>query len=410
MSKLEVTNVTKIFGKRSSRALSLLKQGNNRDEILQKTRSLVAVNNVSFTAKEGEVVVIIGLSGSGKSTLLRCLNRIIEPTAGNIKVDGIEVGKLSNHELRTFRQERFGMVFQHFALFPHYSVWKNVAYGLELMGVPEKERREIAYKTLEKVSLDAWAEYMPHNLSGGMQQRVGLARALALDPEILLMDEAFSALDPLTRREMQAELIHLQQDMNKTIVFITHDLDEALSLGDRIILLRDGAIVQEGTAEEILSAPEDDYVTGFVSQVDRGKVLTAKAIMAPPAAVAVAGVDGPITLLRKMSYNNINSILVVDDRYRLLGIVTEENAIKHRKAGTRDILDWLKEDMITANPDDLLTDLVSPMASAQYPIPVLDVDRRLRGIIVRGTLLDALSSDAYNPVEKEKIAEVTNVK
>lgn len=392
MSKIEVKSLTKIFGKRPASALPLVEQGVPREEILKKTKQLVAVNRVSFSVEQGELLVVMGLSGSGKSTLLRCMNRLIEPTAGGVFIDGQDVGKLSASEMRRFRQQKFGMVFQHFALLPHYNVLKNAAYGLELMKAPLAEREERARDALSRVGLSGWESHMPHNLSGGMKQRVGLARALALDPEILLMDEAFSALDPLTRREMQSELLRLQHELHKTIIFISHDLDEALSLGDRVILLRDGGIVQEGAAEDILSNPADDYVAGFVRHADRCRVLTAGSIMAPPTAVAVLGLDGPRTALRKIRSHGLSSLIVIDAFHTVMGVVEENDLEALKTEGKRDLSLIMRQDVITIGEDVLLTDIIPIAANIPYPLPVVDDRRRLRGVIVRGLLLEALSS------------------
>ena len=399
MSKITVQEMTKIFGKRPAKALQMLREGKSRTHILEHVNQLVAVDRVSFEVKEGEVIVIIGLSGSGKSTLLRCINRLVEPTAGSVQVDGVEVTRLSQKELRHFRQRKTGMVFQHFALYPHFTVLRNAAYGLELMGVPLKEREEQALLALDRVNLADWAGSMPSQLSGGMKQRVGLARALALDPEILLMDEAFSALDPLTRSEMQQELLRLQHSLHKTIIFITHDLDEALSLGDKIIILRDGIIVQKGTAEDILSSPADDYVASFVSHVDRSKVLTTSSVLSRPAATAILGVDGPHTLLRKMHHHNMTSILVLDEKHRLVGRIPEEEAQKMKTSGARDISAILDRDVPQAKMDDTLLSITGIMATLQHPLPVVDEAGVLRGVVHRGNLLEALSPDSTDTTD-----------
>ena len=397
MSKIEIRSLTKIFGKRAASTLPLVEQGISREEIFRKTKQVVAVNRISFSINEGELLVIMGLSGSGKSTLLRCINRLIEPTAGNVLIDGHDIGLLSAKELRRFRQQKFGMVFQHFALMPHYSILKNAAYGLDLMGVPQAEREERAKEALARVGLSGWEQHMPHNLSGGMKQRVGLARALALNPEILLMDEAFSALDPLTRREMQGELLRLHHDLHKTIIFISHDLDEALSLGDRVVLLRDGAILQEGTAEDILSNPADDHVAGFVRHADRGRVLTAGSIMVPPTAVAVLGLDGPLTALRKIRSHCLSSLLVLDAFHTIVGLVMEEDLEKLMAQGNRDLSLIMQQDFTTTGPDTSLKEIIPVVANLPYPLPVIDERKRLQGVIVRGLLLEALSNHSADP-------------
>ncbi|MFP4516494.1 MAG: glycine betaine/L-proline ABC transporter ATP-binding protein, partial [Desulfovibrionales bacterium] len=273
MEKIQVRNLSKIFGSHPERGIALLEKGYSKDQIMKETRLGVGVDRATFSVEQGEIVVVMGLSGSGKSTLVRCINRLIEPTAGQIIVDGQDITALPPKELRAIRQHKMGMVFQNFALFPHRTVLQNAEYGLEIQGVDPETRKEHSMRALEQVGLKGWEDSFPVQLSGGMQQRVGLARALALDPDILLMDEAFSALDPLIRRDMQDELVALQEKVHKTILFISHDLDEALKLGDRIVLMKDGAIVQVGTPEEILTNPATEYVARFVEEVDISKVL-----------------------------------------------------------------------------------------------------------------------------------------
>lgn len=402
MPVIEVRSLVKIFGKRPQAVLPMLEAGATREAIFKKTKHLVAVDRVNFSVNQGELLVVMGLSGSGKSTLLRCLNRLIEPTAGEVLIDGRDVSRLSVKDMRAFRQTKMGMVFQHFALLPHYSVLRNAAYGLELMKAPQAEREKKAREALERVGLGGWENAMPHNLSGGMKQRVGLARALALDPEILLMDEAFSALDPLTRREMQNELLRLQHDLHKTVIFISHDLDEALSLGDRIILLRDGAIVQEGTAEDILSNPADDYVAGFVRHADRGRVLTAGSIMVPPLAVAVLGLDGPLTALRKIRSHGLSCLCVVDAFHTLVGVVFEEDLVRLKNEGKRDLSLAMRTDFESTVADAPLAGIIPVLAALPYPLPVVDAKQRFQGIIWRGLLLEALAA------QEEQNADGTN--
>jgi len=273
MSKIQVRNLSKIFGKHPKRALDLLHQGMNKDDIFNQTGQAVGLANVCFDVKQGEILVIMGLSGSGKSTLIRCINRLIESTSGEILIDNQDITHIPTKQLLELRRRKFGMVFQHFALFPHRTILQNAAYGLEIQKIDKATREQKALEILKMVGLDGWEQAKPHQLSGGMQQRVGLARALAIEPGILLMDEAFSALDPLIRRDMQQELITLQQGVHKTIVFITHDLDEALRIGDRIILMKDGQVVQIGTPKQIVTEPADQYVARFVENIDISKVL-----------------------------------------------------------------------------------------------------------------------------------------
>ncbi|MBK5247316.1 MAG: glycine betaine/L-proline ABC transporter ATP-binding protein, partial [Peptostreptococcaceae bacterium] len=279
VEKLEVKNLIKIFGPNPKKALKLMEQGQSKDVILKETSDTIGVNNVSFSVHEGEIFVIMGLSGSGKSTILRCLNRLIEPSSGKIIIEGTDITALSKKNLRKFRQEKTAMVFQQFALLPHRTVLSNTVYGLEVKGVQKAVSEKKAMEILDIVGLKGWENKYPDELSGGMKQRVGLARALTNDAGILLMDEAFSALDPLIREEMQDELLGLQQKMNKTIIFITHDLNEALKLGDRIAFLRDGELIQVGTPEEITKNPVDAYVSKFVSGVDMSNILTVKDAM-----------------------------------------------------------------------------------------------------------------------------------
>jgi glycine betaine/proline transport system ATP-binding protein len=271
MTKIEVKNLVKVFGSQTQKALDMLQKGFNKEQILAKIGQTIAVNNVSFSVQAGETFVIMGSSGCGKSTILRCLNRLIDPTSGSVLLDGEDITKLKPRELREMRQRKMAMVFQQFALLPHRTVLQNAVYGLEVQGVAKEEREKRAETTLALVGLTGWGNSYPDNLSGGMKQRVGLARALTNDPEILLMDEPFSALDSLIREEMQEELLYLQNQMNKTIVFITHDLAEALKLGDRIAFVRDGSLVQIGTPEEITEQPADDYVAKFVNIIKKTK-------------------------------------------------------------------------------------------------------------------------------------------
>ena len=279
MSYIEIRNIFKIFGPDPEGALELARAGSDKDEILAKTGHTVGLHDVSLSIEQGETFVVMGLSGSGKSTLIRHLNRLIDPTAGSVSFGGEDILAMDIPALNAFRRKRLGMVFQRFGLLPHRNVMDNVAYGLEIQGTDRKSREAAASKWIERVGLAGYEAKFPDQLSGGMQQRVGLARALATDPEVLLMDEAFSALDPLIRSDMQDELMKLQAELHKTIVFITHDLDEALKLGDRIAILKDGKLVQVGRPEEIILHPADDYVQDFTRDVNRGRVLRARSVM-----------------------------------------------------------------------------------------------------------------------------------
>ena len=273
--------ITKVFGEDLAAARALLDEGASRQDVVDRTGCLVAVRDATFSVQRGETFVVMGLSGSGKSTLIRCLSRLIEPTSGTVEIDGTPIGDLDDHELRELRRSRLSMVFQHFGLFPHRTVIDNVAFGLEIQGVPKADRYERALEVLSAVGLSGWADHFPQQLSGGMQQRVGLARALCVEPEILFFDEPFSALDPLIRRDMQDELLSLQAGMRRTLVFITHDFHEALKLGDRIAIMKDGEFVQVGTPEQIVSSPADDYVREFTEDAPKTRVITVGSVMRP---------------------------------------------------------------------------------------------------------------------------------
>lgn len=393
MPIIEVKKLTKIFGHDPKRALPLLEQKWSKEKIFKETKLTVGVNQASFAIEEGEIFVIMGLSGSGKSTLVRLLNRLIEPTSGQVLVKDKDIVKLGKDELREVRRKHISMVFQKFALFPHRTVAENVEYGLEIQGVDKKVRREQALRSLELVGLKGWEDSLPDQLSGGMQQRVGLARGLANDPDILLMDEAFSALDPLIRKDMQDELLELQSRMKKTIVFITHDLDEALRIGDRIALMRDGVIVQIGTPEEILTHPANEYVERFVEDVDLSKVLTASHVMKRP--VTLTPDRGPRVALQFMREYGISNIYLVDESRRLIGAVTAEGASEAVKSGKKlTDADILIEDLPTASPDTLLNELFDEVSQAKVPVAIIDEQRRLLGIVIRGAVLAALSGNA----------------
>lgn len=396
MSKVEVKNVYKIFGAKADKAVEMLKAGSTRDEVAEATNTVPAVIDASFTIEHGEIFVIMGLSGSGKSTLVRCLNLMHAPTSGSVSIDGRDLVSLSPAELRTIRTEKISMVFQHFGLFPHRTVLDNAAWGLEVSKVPEAERRTRAAEALALVGLEGWEDSYPGELSGGMQQRVGLARALATDADVLLMDEAFSALDPLIRSEMQEQLVSLQQDLKKTIIFITHDLNEAMFLGDRIAVMKDGQIVQVGTTEEILQAPADDYVRAFVQDVDRSRVLTAGAVMEEPVGKILQR-EGPSAALREMRLRQTSGVLVVDGRKRLVGAATDEDVVRMIRAGKRkleDIRDY--SEVVTVSPGTPLVDLFIPSAESRFAIAVVDDDGVLLGVIPRVTLLSALGGCDIN--------------
>lgn len=388
--EIKVEKLTKVFGKHPKRAVQLLRENKTKDEILRETGMTVGVNQASFEVTSGEVFVIMGLSGSGKSTLIRLLNRLIEPTSGNVWIDGKDITKMNKEELREVRRKKMSMVFQKFALLPHKTIQQNTEYGLEIQGVDKEERAQKAREALNLVGLGGYTDKYPNELSGGMQQRVGLARALANDPDILLMDEAFSALDPLIRKDMQDELLDLHDSVGKTIIFITHDLNEALRLGDRIALMRDGVIVQIGTAEEILMDPANDYVERFVEDVDLSKVLTAGHIM--KRAENVTPDRGPRVALQMMRDQGISTVYVMDKKRKLLGYITANqasDAIKEKKS----IEDVMTKDVPTVSPDTFLADLFESMASADVPLAVVDDQGRLQGIVVKGAIMGAMAGN-----------------
>lgn len=389
---ITLTSVSKIFGPHPKQAKRLREDGRSKDEILDQTRSTIAVDDVSLEIAPGELFVIMGLSGSGKSTLVRCLNRLIEPTGGKVEIAGRDVRQLDRADLVELRRTKIGMVFQRFALLPHRSVADNVTLGLELRGAPREERRAAGLRALDVVGLASWADSGPEELSGGMQQRVGLARALATNPDILLMDEPFSALDPLMRRQLQEELATLQSDLRKTIVFITHDLDEALRLGDRVAIMKDGAVVQVGTPDEIVLHPADDYVEAFVEGHDRSEVLTARDVMFLPQS-RLREQATPEVALRTMEGAGVSSAYVLDASGRLRGIVTADDAVAAAKAGVSSVSEIISSDVATTGPHEPLRGLIDLAASERYPIAVLDDDRRLLGVVARVSLLRGLASD-----------------
>ncbi|MBE0467040.1 MAG: glycine betaine/L-proline ABC transporter ATP-binding protein [Candidatus Desulforudis sp.] len=369
----------------------MLQKGHSKTEIMAETGQTVGICNVSFAVEKGESFVVMGLSGSGKSTLIRCLNRLIKPTAGSVFIDGDDITRLDHKELQNLRRRKLSMVFQSFAVFPHKTVLDNAAFGLKMRGVPAAERERKALEALELVGLNGWERVRPPELSGGMQQRVGLARALATDPEILLMDEAFSALDPLIRKEMQNELLALQGRMRKTIVFITHDLDEALRIGDRIALMKDGAVVQIGTPEEILTSPATHYVEKFVEDVDRSRIFTAEMIMRKPSVVVVCPKDGPRVALHRMEEYGISSVFAVDRNQRLEGLVMAEDALKAVEQNQKDLGQILVRDVPTVLPPTPLREFFALLTGKSMPLAVVDGQKKLLGIIVRGSVMAKLA-------------------
>lgn len=394
MAKVAVEGLYKIFGPRPKEALALLKQGMSKADVMAKTGHTVGLSDVSLSVKEGETYVVMGLSGSGKSTLIRCLNRLIEPTAGKVLLEGQDVLQLDEVGLRNLRQKKMAMVFQRFGLLPHRTVLQNVGYGLEVQRLSGAEQRDKAMHWIEIVGLSGYENQYPNQLSGGMQQRVGIARALCTDPEILLMDEPFGALDPLIRREMQEELIKLQSKLNKTIIFITHDLDEALRLGDHIAILRDGIVVQSGTSEDILTNPADDYVADFTRDVNRSRVLTARGVMHKPRAV-ISDRTGPRAALKQMGDQGLSSVFVTDREGRMQGLLTVDDAVPAAQSGVKEISSLLIRDIPTTHPDTVLEELLTVAASNKFPIAVLDEKGVLLGVIPRVAVLSALAGEKH---------------
>ena len=396
MSKVKVEHLTKIFGKKQQQALAMIQENRDKNDILEQTGATVGVYDASFEVNEGEIFVIMGLSGSGKSTMIRLLNRLIDPTSGEIYIDGENIAQMDKEALREVRRHKINMVFQNFGLFPHRTILENTEYGLEVRGVPKAERQAKAEQALENSGLLTFKDQFPNQLSGGMQQRVGLARALANDPEILLMDEAFSALDPLIRREMQDELLDLQSNVQKTIIFITHDLNEALRIGDRIALMKDGQIMQIGTGEEILTHPANQYVRDFVEDVDRSKVLTAQNIMVPALTTNIE-VDGPSVALNRMRKEEVSMLLAVDRKRKLKGSLTADQALEARKNNLT-LKDVIDKNVRRIPKDMLVTDIFNLIFDSPAPLAVVEGDR-LVGVVIRGSVLEALADTETEEVE-----------
>lgn len=375
--KVVFDSVYKLFGPNQKAALDLLAAGKAKSEILEFTGTTVAVEDANLTINEGEIFVVMGLSGSGKSTLIRMINGLITASSGRVMIDEHDIAHADKHSLRRIRREKVSMVFQHFALFPHKTVVDNTAFGLKVRGVNGRDRRERALDALDQVGLKPYANARPGELSGGMQQRVGLARCLASDPEVLLMDEPFSALDPLIRRDMQEDLLDLQQHLKKTIIFITHDLNEALTIGDRIAIMKDGRIVQVGTGEEIVDSPADDYVTAFTQDVDRSRVFTAGSVLSSPEAVQLGNDDAAVALGRMEALGR--DALYVLDREKIAGVVTYRDLSQQNGNGSA-LKSALITDYPTASPTTQLNELY-PLAGTGLPIALTDRKGHLVGVV-----------------------------
>ncbi|MCM3358185.1 glycine betaine/L-proline ABC transporter ATP-binding protein [Psychrobacillus sp. MER TA 171] len=395
--KLRLENVSKIFGPRPKKIIPMVEKSVPKEEILAKTGHTVGVYNASMEIMEGETFVIMGLSGSGKSTLIRCLNLLNRPSSGAIYVDGENVVDYNKTQLKFYRQKKIAMVFQHFGLFSHRTVLENIEYGLEIRGMSKKERQEIAQKHLETVGLKGYENQYPDELSGGMRQRVGIARALANDPDILLMDEPFSALDPLIRREMQLELLDIQNRLQKTIIFITHDVNEAFKIGDRVAVMKNGKVEQIGTPEEILENPASSYISEFIRDIDRTKILQAEHIMSKPNGL-VSLKDGLNVAIQVMRENGNSSAFVVDRKRQLQGIITIDQAIEGMKQ-KKTLQEAMSKEVKTVHPEEYVQDLIQQVLDSKYPLVVTDEEGTMKGIILRVHVLASLISD---PIEESE--------
>jgi len=399
MDKIEIQNLYKVFGPDPQTAISMLQQGHDKAKVLEKTGMNIGVNDANFTIKEGEIFVVMGLSGSGKSTLVRMLNRLIEPSSGKVIINGKDITAMKPEDLVRFRLNHMSMVFQSFALMPHMTVLENAAFGLELAKVEANKRKERAMEVLAQVGLEGWEDQYPDQLSGGMQQRVGLARGLAVDPDIMLMDEAFSALDPLIRSEMQDELLKLQDNSKRTIVFITHDLDEALRIGDRIAIMEGGRVVQVGSPEEILQNPADDYVRAFFRGVDPTTVISAGDIVKDSQLTIIKTKLGGIRSAHELlSSKDRDHAYVLDSHHGFLGILSAENlqdAIDKNRTD-QPIETCFIKGARQVNANDCMQEILSEVASRTWPIPVVNDNNRYLGVVSKNRFLKTLHKSEQN--------------
>jgi len=385
--KIEVKNLTLIFGKNRKQGIKLLDEGKTIQEIREETGIAVGVNNISFDIEDGEMFVIVGLSGSGKSSLIRCMNLLNMPTRGELLIDGENIINYNKEQLRDFRRNKVSMVFQNFGLLSHRTVIHNVEYGLEVQGVDETQRKKKALEAIDLVGLSGWEDYYPRQLSGGMKQRVGLARALTNEPEILLMDEPFSALDPLIRRDMQTELLSIEDYMDKTIVFITHDMNEAFRLGDRVALLKDGELVQIGKPKDFFDHPANDYVRDFIEDVDKTRIIKAKSIMNPPGLVVMQNHNRE-DLIEKLNSENIKFCYVTDLQGMLIGYANMERLQKSQSVTIEKSID---KNFEAINRNAFLTDIWTKLSESDVDVAVIDKRNRLRGIISYEDIAEALA-------------------
>ena len=386
---IEVQHVSKLYGLNKAEAAHMMSEGSDKKEVREKTGVSVALWDINLKIPRGQIFVIIGLSGSGKSTLVRCFNQLNRPTSGKVLFDGKDLAALSKKELREFRRNKISMVFQSFGLMSHRDVLGKVAYGLEVKGISRAEREKKAMEVIEMVGLNGWEHQSCASLSGGMRQRVGIARALANDPEVLLMDEPFSALDPLVRQDMQFELLQIQRKLRKTVIFITHDIDEAFKLGDTVAIMRDGKLVQVDTPEHMSTHPADEYVEAFINNADKSKVLSVQNVMIVPKAL-VRLEDSPEHAIRVMYKNELSTVYVVDSELRLAGILTIGDAINARKAQVP-IEHVLITDVPVVDPDAMVADIMTMAAEARYPMAAVGKDGQLKGIVTKAKVLSSLT-------------------
>ena len=385
---LEIKNVSKLYGLNKSDAIKLLKKGASKEEVLKKTGVSVALWDASFDVKEGEIFVLIGLSGSGKSTMVRCLNRLNKPSSGEIFFKGKKIQSFNKKELQSYRRNNIAMVFQSFGLMSHRDVLSNVVYGLEVKGVSKEEREAKAEEIIEMVGLSGFEHYPISSLSGGMSQRVGIARALATDPEILLMDEPFSALDPLVRKEMQFELLSIQKKLKKTVVFITHDINEAFKLGDRVGIMKDGRIVQIDNPEEMSTHPANSYVEDFIEGADKSQVLTVKNVMVKPRSL-VKEKDSLKTALRQMRSNDVSSVYVVDKEMKFLGIILINDVVQAMQEN-KALKEIIISDLLTTSEETPISEIIPIASETRYPIAVLDEEQKLKGLVSKASILSSV--------------------
>lgn len=382
---LRMEHVAKLYGPNQKEATKLMLEGADKAEVYRKCGCTVALWDVNLQIPRGKVFVIIGLSGSGKSTAVRCFNQLTVPTLGNVFFEEQNVGEMNRKELREYRRSKTSMVFQSFGLMNHRDVLGNVSYGLEIKGVPQEEREQRAQEIISMVGLEGWEHQSCQELSGGMRQRVGIARALANDPEVLLMDEPFSALDPLVRQDMQFELLQIQRKLKKTIIFITHDIDEAFKMGDEVCIMKGGQVVQTGTPEELSINPANEYVRNFIGFADKTKVVSVRSIMITPTSI-VRVQESVDQAIREMRRNNLSSVVVIDDDLHLAGILSIKEALAAWK-NNLPIEQVLQTNIPTVSPDALISDVVPLASEAAYPIAVTNQDNVLLGIVTKAGIL-----------------------